>query len=220
MNKIAKYSIGLLALIAALAIFIPQPAVSDAQEALTSKSIAGIKFNYPIEATVEKGSVRFVGEKPTGSFTGETSRVRGTIYKDNPGQSPRGRIIIDAASIDTGIDMRNETMREKHLETQKYPEIVFDVTDILDGEQDKFRIIGNLTLHGVTRQVGIPASAIAEKGKLVVRGAIGLNMTDYGIEPPVLALIIKVAEEVKISFEISLREVKKPVPAPAAVPAQ
>jgi polyisoprenoid-binding protein YceI len=219
MNKIKNYIIGTLAVFVVVSVILYLPDRSTAQEALTGKSIAGIRFDYPIEAAVEKGVVRFIADKLTGSFTGETSGVRGTGFKDGPDQAPRGRIIIDAASLDTGIDMRNETMREDHLETHKYPEIIFDLTDVLEVEPGKFRVIGNLTLHGVTKQVGIPVSAVDEDGKLVVRGAVELNMTDYGIKPPVLALLFKVAEEVKISFEIMLRQVKKPKPEPEAAPA-
>src|SRR5215217_2644060 len=55
----------------------------------------------------------------------------------------------------------NKELREIVLETAKYPEIVFKSTDVmgnLTGGQFEAKIGGDLTLHGVTRHIVIPAT--------------------------------------------------------------
>jgi polyisoprenoid-binding protein YceI len=66
--------------------------------------------------------------------------------------------VIDAASVDT-----REAQRDAHLksadffEVEKYPQITFESTRI-EGAPHDFTIHGNLTMHGVTRDVALAAS--------------------------------------------------------------
>ena len=78
--------------------------LSAQEETLSTVTVAGVTFTYPAEGAIRKGVVRFIGEDPLMSFTGETSRVRGSVIKSGPGQTPTGRIIIDAASLSTGLN--------------------------------------------------------------------------------------------------------------------
>jgi polyisoprenoid-binding protein YceI len=68
-------------------------------------------------------------------------------------------VTIDVASINTG-----DTGRDGHLksadffETEKYPSATFKSTTVEKIDEDKYRIEGNLTLHGVTRNVVLKAT--------------------------------------------------------------
>ena len=60
---------------------------------------------------------------------------------------------IDTASIDTREEQRDAHLRSADFfEVEKYPTMVFESTRI-EGPADDFKIVGNLTLHGVTREV-------------------------------------------------------------------
>jgi polyisoprenoid-binding protein YceI len=65
---------------------------------------------------------------------------------------------IDATSIDT-----REPQRDAHLKSadffdvENYPQLTFESTRI-EGTPDAFTIHGNLTIHGVTREVALAAS--------------------------------------------------------------
>src|SRR5438094_4861973 len=69
-------------------------------------------------------------------------------------QASRIDVRIDAASIDT-----NEPQRDQHLrsadffDVERFPDITFVSTRIERIDNDRFRIVGDLTLHGVTREV-------------------------------------------------------------------
>ena len=83
--------------------------------------------------TVSDGSeVIFRSEAPMESFEGKTDRISGhvTCLPADLESELDLRFAVDLASIDTGIGMRNTHMRERHLETDQYPEAVFTAGEI------------------------------------------------------------------------------------------
>jgi polyisoprenoid-binding protein YceI len=63
-------------------------------------------------------------------------------------------VTIDAASIETREDKRDEHLRSADfLEVDKYPTITFKSTAITRDGEDTYRLVGDLTIHGVTRSV-------------------------------------------------------------------
>jgi polyisoprenoid-binding protein YceI len=102
-------------------------------------------------------------------------------------------------------------MRDDLLEIARYPEIVFMSTSISTsgtGEgRYRARIVGELTLHGVTRQHSIDAQLTLSEGSLRARGEFSLRQTDYNIKPvSVAGGTLKMKDELKFSFDILARE--------------
>ncbi|MEP0766165.1 MAG: YceI family protein [Fimbriimonadia bacterium] len=148
------------------------------------------------------------------NFTGKTSKVTGTLKIDPAKKTGSGKVVIDLASIDTGIALRNEHMRsEMWLDTAKYPQAVFEATSVKHKRGDVYTVTGKLTFHGVTRAMTtevtgqyVEASEQTRKagfrGDVVrLRGAFDLKLADYGVKIPERTRG-KVAETVKLSFDI------------------
>ena len=100
------------------------------------------------------------------------------------------------------------TMFNQVLEARRYPEIVFQSTDItvtkvLEGRY-KARIIGAVTLHGVTRNgVWIQAKVSLSGDELVAQGEFSLRQTDFQIKPVSFAAgALKLKDELKFVFEL------------------
>ncbi len=71
------------------------------------------------------------------------------------------QVTIDAASIDTGVADRDEHLRSADFfDVEEYPEITFQSTRVLGPirEGGDFEILGDLTIHGVTREVTLGAT--------------------------------------------------------------
>jgi polyisoprenoid-binding protein YceI len=98
-------------------------------------------------------------------------------------------------------------MREEVLEISRYPEIVFMSTNVsanrtAEGHY-RTRIVGQLTLHGVTREQRIDAQVIVNGESLRARGEFSLRQTDYNIKPvSVAGGTLKMKDELKLSFDI------------------
>lgn len=65
---------------------------------------------------------------------------------------------LDAASIDTRNSDRDHDLRGPDwLDVGRYPTIAFTSTGIIPGEAGSFQVNGDLTIHGITKPVGLAA---------------------------------------------------------------
>ncbi len=167
---------------------------------------------YKIPAGKATTSVIFESEAPLENVIGRTQTVTGYIeIPAAPGDaSGRSEIHVDLASLTTGISLRDKHMRENHLQTDKYPEAVFVLTSmmlpetgILPGTRTEVKVTGNLTLHGVTKEI-TPVSHLTldpNGGSLHLQSEFSVTLQDYQIDRPQF-LVMKLAEEQKIKVDI------------------
>lgn len=101
----------------------------------------------------------------------------------------------------------NGEIRELVLETAKFPEITFKSTDVTGrmsaAGHYEAKIGGDLTLHGVTRHMVIPADVSLEGSQLRARGEFTINRGDYNVKATsALHGTIRVRDKLKITFDI------------------
>src|SRR5579862_5505348 len=89
------------------------------------------------------------------NVTGEFDKFSGTITAN--GDDPKSvaiEVTIDAASIDTRAEKRDNHLKSPDfLDVAKYPTITFKSTKVEAAGQDRWKVTGDLTLHGVTKPV-------------------------------------------------------------------
>jgi polyisoprenoid-binding protein YceI len=93
-----------------------------------------------------------------------------------------------AASIDTRNSDRDSDLKGPDwLDVGKYPEITFSSTKIVPGDSGNFQIVGNLTLHGVTKSVTLAAhldgTSVDGRGhhRASYSAATTIDRRDYGL---------------------------------------
>jgi polyisoprenoid-binding protein YceI len=100
----------------------------------------------------------------------------------------------------------NKELREIVLEPAKYPEIVFrstDVTGKFEGGHYDVKIAGNLTLHGVTRRIVIPAQVTLTGSDLRSVGKFSIDRSDYGVKATSAAHgLVRVRNKIEFTFDI------------------
>lgn len=163
--------------------------------------------------------VKFTSKAPLETFDGKTRNVSGTI-EANLGQladSFKVEITVDLASLDTGIDLRNQHMREEHLETSKYPQAVFHGRSAAQlsqpalhaGETVTFICHGTFDLHGVTQPLDVPveASLKSDQGQttLQVTGRFDVKLSDYKISRPQF-LVMRLDESQHVTVTLAAVE--------------
>ena len=112
-------------------------------------------------------------------------------------------VTVPLSTLSTGIDLRDRHMKEKYLETGKYP------TAVLQVEKAKLKvptpgtdIEGKLSLHGVTRTVRVHYSANGSSDKATVTGTVHVNMKEFGINvPSYLGVTVKPDVDVSVQFD-------------------
>jgi polyisoprenoid-binding protein YceI len=96
---------------------------------------------------------------------------------------------MEAASVDSRVQMRDNDLRSDHFfDVQKYPTLTFRSTKIETAGNDKLKITGDLTIHGITKPVTLDVEGPSKpfndgKGHLHMGvSATGtLNRTDFGM---------------------------------------
>jgi len=102
-------------------------------------------------------------------------------------------------------------LRDIVLETTKYPEIIFrstEVTGELKNGQFLVKIGGDLTLHGVTKHINIPATVSLEGDSLRAKGEFKLDRGDFNVKATsAFHGMVRVKESLKFTFDIIGRKI-------------
>ena len=155
--------------------------------------------------------VRHLLSKVRGRFTD----FGGTIEFDqsNP-QRSRVNVAIQAASIDTAEGDRDKHLRSgDFFEVDKYPTLGFVSTTVTPRGDNTYDVVGDLTIHGVTRQVTLPASFLGAaqdpwgNTRYVFESELTLNRKDFGLNwnAALEAGGFLVGDEVKVSLSIQAK---------------
>jgi polyisoprenoid-binding protein YceI len=148
---------------------------------------------------------------------GRTEDVSGSITVEQAGDSARltaGTLTVDTTTIQSDEGRRDNRLRNEGLQTDQYPTATFVVTQPVDvpagalsGTASDVTLVGDLTLHGVTQSVRIPAQAQMSDGKMQVAGSITFPLSDFGITPPnVGGFILSIADEGTLEFLVSFEQ--------------
>jgi polyisoprenoid-binding protein YceI len=155
-----------------------------------------------------RSAVAFDAKAFLHSFTGRTSRIRGTVALADP-ESPDGAAAcfrIDAASLETGNGTRDAIMRDDHLETQRFPSIAFDLTQVERARRTadgwEFLARGALTLRDVARQTQFVVRARRDGNGVRLTGEVPVKMTDHGVPVPKF-LFLTVEDPVLVRFDVT-----------------
>jgi polyisoprenoid-binding protein YceI len=86
---------------------------------------------------------------------GTLGKVTGTIeYDGKSADGIKADVTIDLATINTGDDSRDKDLRsDNFFDIAKYPTVKFKSTRVQADGQGKFKMTGDLTMHGVTKEV-------------------------------------------------------------------
>jgi polyisoprenoid-binding protein YceI len=142
-------------------------------------------------------------------FTGEVQLTPDTITPASL------HLVVKAASLhETGADFTepqkqiiNKELREIVLHPDKYPDIVFQSTSVTmktpASGRYEVKIDGDLTLHGVTKRITIPAVVTLNGDNLRAVGEFSIDRDDYGVKATsAFHGLVRVKHDIKFDFDI------------------
>ena len=151
-------------------------------------------------------SVRHMG---ISTVRGQFQKVTGTIHYDAKDVSKTSlEATIDTTSIDTRVEMRDNDLRGPNFfDVQKYPTLTFKSKKAESSGDSKLKITGDLTMHGVTKEVVLdvegPTAAVKDpKGNLHIgaSAATKVNRKDFGVN----GASAMVGDDVSITLDVEL----------------
>jgi polyisoprenoid-binding protein YceI len=145
---------------------------------------------------------------------GRTNDVTGSIKVDTNGATTTltaAEIQVDTTTIKSDKNMRDNRMRREGLQTDTHKTATFKLTQpveipaaALSGTASKVTLTGDLTLHGVTKSVQIPAEAQLVDGTIQVAGSLTFPLSDYSIVAPNIGgFIVSIADDGTLEFLVT-----------------
>jgi len=143
-----------------------------------------------------------------GSFEAKTTALRGSLTASASHPSYDGSLVVDLRTIDTGIRLRNDHLREKYLEVDKapgYDTATLSEIDLKglspDAPKGKGTFSGSFMLHGTRKTVGGPVEIREAGAGFLVKASFPVNLSDYNIPVPrYLGLGVKNTVQVEVTF--------------------
>jgi len=157
---------------------------------------------------------------------GTFGKVEGTITYDGADVSTiAADITIDAASINTNNERRDTHLRSADFfDVENHPTLTFRSKRVEEVGDGRFRLIGDLTMRGVTKEVALDVegpSPVINAGRVFKVGASAsttINRQDFGLtwNRMLEAGGVTVGDEVKITLEIEANKPNPDAPPPSA----
>ncbi|QUH00787.1 YceI family protein [Saccharopolyspora erythraea] len=109
--------------------------------------------------------VRFIAQHiGMSKIHGKFREFEGLIRVDRPFERSRIEIAIDAASIDTGVKMRDDHLRsEDFLDVANFPRLFFTSDRLTHVRGDRWMVNGRLTLRGTTSPVQLETTYLGQR---------------------------------------------------------
>ena len=123
------------------------------------------------------------------TIQGDFTKITGTVMLDDSDITNSSvDVTIDVNSVDTRVQKRDDDLRSEHFfNVAKFPTMTFKSTKITSEGDGKSKMMGNLTIRGVTKEVTLdvtgPTKPITAMGGLR-RGASAttkINRQDFGV---------------------------------------
>lgn len=188
---------------------------SAAAKAISRFALDAGRSTFTVQA-FSIGVLSVFGHNPKIAVRGMRGEAQFAVA-DNALQDVRVHIEINPRSLEVIDDISDKDRREIHrqmydevLEVERYPAIVYDGSlATISGGGDRFPVTltGDLTLHGETHPLSVPAQVSLMGDLLRASGEFTVSQRAFGIAPVTVAGgAIKLKDDVKCTFNIVARK--------------
>jgi polyisoprenoid-binding protein YceI len=145
---------------------------------------------------------------------GRTTSITGTVTIAGSGSSltvSKADFSVDMTSLASDKQQRDNRLRNQGIETDTFKTSTFTLTQpatlpagAATGSAVDVTLHGDLTLHGVTKTVDIPAKAQLNGNLVQVQGTLSFPFSDYSIVAPNIGGFVTVQDNGTLEFLVNL----------------
>lgn len=171
----------------------------------SGSAVAATPPSYHLDAAHSQLDFTAVGKPGFLRINGKEASVSGKATTSTGGVLT-GVFETSLDEFKTGIDLRDEHMKKKYLETEKFPKAVLTWTVPSEsvGAGKEVEFTGTLAVHGVERPVKGTAKVESSAGGLLakIEATFPLKLSDFKIDIPSY-LGVTVAEDVVVRAHLT-----------------
>mgnify|MGYP001812186763 CR=1 FL=1 len=144
------------------------------------------------------------------TVTGTATLGAGSLVLDPRGGVASGRIVVAAASLDTGHKGRDRKMHDQVLESETFPDIVFEPLAMSgelfrDGES-RLTVEGIFTIHGDSHPLSLEIVVRRDGDTLTAETEFEVPYVAWGMKDP-SRFVMRAAKEVRVRITATVRPV-------------
>jgi polyisoprenoid-binding protein YceI len=156
---------------------------------------------------------QLVGLDLPNDAVGATSEVTGGIAFDAKGAlvPEASKFVVNIGSLKSDKDRRDGYVRGRILEANQYPTVELSPTALkgltspMSASGSKsFQVVGNLTVHGVTKPTTWQVDAKFDAGKVTGTATTAFPFSEFGLTQPKVPVVLSVADTIKLEYTFSL----------------
>lgn len=157
-------------------------------------------------------SLEVLAGRGANEAVGRTGDVAGSLLFD-----PNGAVLVDQSRVT--VDLRNlqsdNAMRDRYihrmtLQTAQFPTADFVLTaapglplPLPTSGTAAFELVGDLTLHGVTRPTTWQATATFGASELTASASTTVLLSEFGMEAPRAGPVLSIEDAVRIELDVT-----------------
>ncbi|HEY0074942.1 MAG TPA: FKBP-type peptidyl-prolyl cis-trans isomerase [Abditibacteriaceae bacterium] len=192
---------------------------------LAAMAAQGAYRVYYANDEAQRNVVMILSDAPLETMLTRTGNVTAEVKVDmqNALNNPQARFVVDTASLETGIGARDTKMRgPEYLDVTKYPKATFtlrklsgitrDVQVLLPNKMRRFKALGDMEFHGVTKPVSADVEVTALPADdntktrlpgdlLYIKATFPIKLDQFGINIPAPARL-KIANEETVTVNV------------------
>lgn len=156
---------------------------------------------------------QLVGVDLPNDAVGATGQVSGGLAFDASGKlvPASSKFVVNVSTLKSDKDRRDGYVRNRILETSQFPTVELTPTAIsgltlpmpTSGTRT-FQVVGNLTVHGVTKPTTWNVNATFDKGQVTGTAATSFLFSDFGLNQPRVPVVLSVADSIKLEYTFAL----------------
>jgi polyisoprenoid-binding protein YceI len=166
----------------------------------------GTKADYRVREQLARLSAP---SDAVGTTTGVTGGI--VIGADGKIVSEQSKLVVDLTSLQSDSNMRDGFIQHSTLDTGQYPTATFVPTEakglaspLPTSGQQTFQLIGNLTIHGVTKPVTLNVTTQVNGSDVTGQTTTDFKFEDFGMSPPQSMAVLSVVDNVKLEITLHL----------------
>jgi len=190
----------------------PTAATAAAPSTSSAQPVNSLRFVFEPGVSEMRYRARetFANQPTPVEAVGSTRQVSGAVLLTSDGAivSDESKVVVDLSTLASDKGQRDNFIKQNTLQTAQYPtaELVLrEVTDLLKplptmGE-DTFQLLGDLTVHGVTRPTAWDVQAHFNPDEVAGTATTRVKITDFGMQTPRTAAILSVEDEIRLELD-------------------
>jgi polyisoprenoid-binding protein YceI len=169
---------------------------------VTQYSVVAERSTVSIEARSSVGPILWTAVGPTGSID---MQVQGGTVEPDP--RPAARLELQIENLSSGNALYDAELRRR-IDARRYPRAIVELRELaVVGDEARYQLQGDLTFHGITREVrGTISARFETDGSMKVAGEQIFDIRDFNVPSPTI-LMLKIFPDVRVRLDLEAQPV-------------